>query len=764
MIKNEISKKIWKDRYQYNNETTKGTIERVAKFCSNNGKEYEDFLDIMKRKLFMPAGRIMTNAGRNKKLTMNNCFVANSVPDSIEGIFDYVKLGAQTHRAGGGIGYDFSEIRPNGTKTSNDAIASGVVSFMKVFDTQTSTILQGNRRGANMSMLNIYHPDIYEYLEAKSQDENSLKHFNLSIMVDDDFMNAVNNNEETFLHYPVYDKEKNIINDSNKWQISKKVNARELWDLIMLKAYNTGEYGVLFYDNLNNDNNLWYAEKIVTSNPCAEYVSGEVFIDKSQEYMGACNLGSLLLHNFVTNPFTKNATIDYKLLTHTIRKAVRLLDNVIDKNYYPYKAYENYQKTFRTIGLGVTGLADMLTMLGINYGSKKSIELTNLIMNEIAYSAYLESIVLAGEKDSFKMLDKEKFIQSNYLKKHIEYDDSWKEISNLILKQGIRNARILAVAPTGTMSLVYGENCSSGIEPIFMLEIDRKIKIGGQSDENIQEIKLRDCAYELAKSLPQKIDYSVFKTIKNLSVDDHLNILKTVAFHVDGSVSKTINLPEDYSFKDTKEVYKKVWNYGIKGCTIFRPNPLRQGIFNTKKNNKGKENNIKIEWGTTIEANDDLIGKKRKIISGCGSLHVLAYFDPCDGNLMEVYLSKGSDGGCISFMTGLSRIMSAGLRTGLDFNYLIDQLKSAPTCPSYIVRTKTKHDTSKGRSCPEAVSFALIDMQNEIYDKLGMDKRKVDENKIINNEMDVCPECGERTLVYEGGCNSCKVCGFTKCG
>lgn len=453
---------------------------RVAKYIATNEKEEEDFYKVISEGLFLPAGRTMSNSGIGTNLTLNNCFVCYQVPDDLDGIFECVKLGAKTHKAGGGIGYDFSLIRPAGSKTSNDAIASGPVSFMEVFDTQTSTILQGNRRGANMGVMNIYHPDIEQFITAKTI-EGKFTHFNLSVMVDDDFMYAVQEKKKTYLHYPVYTKKGKILKDESKWTTKIEVDAFELWEKIMKLAYDNGEPGIFFYDNMNRDNNLYYCENIVASNPCSEYLAGTVFDDSSQMYGGACNLGSLLLHNFVYKPFTKEAGIDSDKLNKTIRIAVRMLDNIIDINKFPDKIYENYQKRFRTIGLGVTGLADMLAMLGIKYGSEEALEMTNVIMNTVALCAYNASCDLAIEKGAFPAY-KNDFLKSGYLKKQ---DENWKPVKEKIAKHGIRNARILSVAPTGTMSLTFGNNCSSGIEPIFSLEYERKIKFGGQSDDDI---------------------------------------------------------------------------------------------------------------------------------------------------------------------------------------------------------------------------------------------------------------------------------------
>lgn len=269
VISNPVLKKIWEDRYQKNGETFEGNYRRVAKYVAEDEEQEERFFQVMREGLFYPAGRTMSNAGIGENLTLNNCFVAPQIPDDLASIFETVKLGAMTHKAGGGIGYDFSKIRPNGSPTSNDAVASGAVSFMEVFNTQTSTILQGNRRGANMGVMNIYHPDIEEFIEAK-REQGKFEHFNLSVMVDDDFMNAVESGENIFLHYPVYNSKGEILNNPDEWTVVKEINAKELWNKIMRLAYDNGEPGVFFYDNMNKDNPLFYEEKIVASNPCRQ--------------------------------------------------------------------------------------------------------------------------------------------------------------------------------------------------------------------------------------------------------------------------------------------------------------------------------------------------------------------------------------------------------------------------------------------------------------------------------------------------------------
>lgn len=787
---NETSEEIWKDRYRKNNETLQENFSRVAKFCAKDSKEEEDFLHLMNDGYFFPAGRTMSNSGIGKNLTLNNCFVASQIGDSYDDIFDKVKLGAITHQRGGGIGYDVSQLRPKGSPTSNGAVASGAVSFLDMFNAQTETTIQGNRRGANMGVMNVYSLDIETFIDAKATDASKLNHFNLSVMVDDDFITAVRNDEDVWLHHPVYNEEGKIEKDSKNWIYKKKVSAKYIWDKIMRRAYDNGEPGVFFYDNLNKDNNLWYIENIVCSNPCSEYLAGTIYGNSPltgeklnpKDFGGACNLGSLFLHNFVIDPFTKDARIDFDNLKNAIYGAVRMLDNIIDVNTFPSEVYENYQRNFRTIGLGFTGLGDTLAMCNLKYDSREARMFVDSLVEFIAFNAYKASVELAKERGSFPFLDREKFIQSGYILKHCkEKDSEWRELKEDILKYGIRNAKILSVAPTGTLSMVFGNNCSSGLEPIFSLEYDRKVKVGGQTDDKIKVIKMRDYAYGLwldMKDDPKNIvKEDVFVTALEMGVDSHVNMLGVIAKHIDMSCSKTINVPESYSFEDTKNIYLKCHDLGIKGCTIFRPNPLRQGILITGKQKKVEpvvcKDAEKLERGMIIKADDNCVGKKRTLQTGCGTLHCQAWFDPDTGALLETYLSKGGSGGCNNFMIGLSRLISLSARGGIDIYSIVDQLKSSGTCPSYATRTATKHDTSKGASCPIAVGNALIDMykemQKEVSDDTSYDDQEIVVVKTIEkpakaqeNDMPKCPECGE-PLIFEGGCNTCKSCGYSKC-
>lgn len=780
MFVNEVYESIWKDRYQKNGESYDDQLWRVADFIAEAEetkahKWSEQFYGIMKAGYFFPAGRTMSNAGIGEKLTLNNCFVAPIVGNSMEQIFDAVKLGAMTHKAGGGIGYAFSNLAPNGYRTRNDAIASGPVSFMDVFNAQTATVQQGSRRGANMGMLSVYHPDILEFIHAKSATEGRLNHFNLSVVVDNAFMWNVITDGQVLLHWPIYDEKGNKL-PLDKWdeQFTKSVPARDIWNEIMQMAYDNGEPGVFYEDNANNRNPAWYVERIVCSNPCAEYLAGTINATDPSQYGGACNLGSLFLHNFVKNPFTKQAHLDTDALRDTISVAVRMLDDIIDVNKFPDKIYENYQKGMRTIGIGITGLADMLAMLGMKYDSQEARDYVESLMQMITNAEYYASVQLAKEKGCFPLCDPDKHADSTYVKSVLEHD-----VIDEMSEYGIRNAKIQAVAPCGTISMVFGNNCSSGIEPIFSLSYDRKVKIGGQDDKDVKIVKMMDYAYYLYHKLKdegKQLDFDehdIFPTALNMSVDDHVAMLAIISKYTDMSVSKTINVPTEASFDEVKDIYIQCWKKGIKGCTIFRPNAIRQGILLTEN----KDDKPKLEFtstilprGSIIEPSNDLIGKKRKIQTGCGSLHVLAFFDPIDGNLQEVYFNKGSTGGCANFMTGLSRTVSLLCRAGVDIMTIKDQLDSTGVCPSYATRKATHHDTSKGSCCPMAIGNALVEMYNEMQSELDdkddeekpVKKTPVEPIKDVNVRQQLCPECGE-PLVFEGGCCTCKSCGYTKC-
>ena len=783
-IQNPALKQIWQDRYQKNNETIRDNIYRVADHIATNDFELDEFCQVMLNGYFFPAGRTMSNAGIGKNLTLNNCFVYPIVEDSMEGIFEAVKSGALTHKAGGGIGYEFSLLRPNGSKTSNEAIASGVVSFMDVFNAQTATVMQGSRRGANMGVLSVYHPDIEEFIEAKSKDKNKLAHFNLSIMVDDKFMYAVNNNEKIYLHYPVYDDYYHIIEDKNQWKQFREIDANYLWNKIMQSAYDNGEPGIMFYDNMNRDNNTWYTETITHSNPCAEYLAGTVFGQElpSNQYAGACNLGSIMLQNLVRRPFTEHAYLDFSELSKTIRIAVKMLDNIIDINNFPLPQYENYQKNFRTIGLGVTGLADTLAMLNIKYNSPEAIEYVDNLMELIAIAAYRASIELAKERGSFPFLKADQFIQSGYLCRHRSGKnyEAWIEITNDILQYGIRNARLLSIAPTGTLSLTFGNNCSSGIEPIFSLGYDRKVKIGGQNEEDVQTIHIADYAYNMFINMQNNkqsttSDKDVFVTAQEMTVNEHIDMLSAIAKHVDMSVSKTINVPTEYSFENTKDIYMRCWREGLKGCTIFRPNAIRQGILINNSNEKASTKIVESTKSFNLSRGDwkpkatDTTYYQRKLRIGCGKLFLFIGWSESEQCIQDFYVTRSGQGGCERLLQAAAISMSAIFRLGGNIDNIDKAFKGIGGCNSFATQRGKGEKLSSGGSCGVAIlnelkSFIKEKTKNEIVSNDDAPNKKMTKPLIDSNTKMKCPECGKMSLRYEGGCNVCEECGYSSCG
>lgn len=647
-----------------------------------------------------------------------------------------------------------------------------------------------------MSVLSIYHPDIEEYINAKSWDEGKLVHFNLSVIVDNDFMNAVENDEDIFLHYPIYDNDGFYIKDESKWEMKKEIKAKYLWDLIMTKAYNNGEPGIFFDENLNDDNPLQYIERIVCTNPCAEYLGGTVYgvnpktnakLD-SKEFGGACNLGSLFLHRFVDKPFTKDAEIDYIKLKNAIEVGVRALDNIIDINIFPNKIYENYQKSFRTIGLGITGLGDCLAMMNMKYGSKESLEFVDYLMEFIAFHSYRTSILLADEKGEFLMLNRKEFANCGFITKHIDSKNfDWNFIKFGILNQGIRNGKIISVAPVGTLSLTFGNNCSSGLEPIFSLEYDRKVKIGGQSDDDIQIVKMRDYAYEEWLKIKDSnnciVKEDVFVTAMNLSVDDHINVLSKIAYHTDMSCSKTINVPSNYPYEDCKNIYTKCWKNGIKGCTIFRPNEIRQGILisETPQDDEVKEvQELKRgEWKSLAE---DTIYIKKNMYSGCGKTKVFVGYSPSENQVQDVYIKRSSGGGCISNLEAVAIGISTAYRYGGNTEGIVKAYRGTGNCNSFLQARLNSKVVSQGTSCATAILKIIQEVEKElnlnhveinIAEEITLnDKTKFSETEInFKNEHGEisfakkfmkCPTCGE-SVRFEGGCLICPSCAWSKC-
>lgn len=565
-FKTPIAEEIWDIKYRLKeqdgtpiDQTVQDTWMRVAKDLARAEKEPElwvnKFYGVLENFSFIPAGRINAGAGTDRNVTLFNCFVMNTIEDDLEAIYDNLKEAAVTMQQGGGIGYDFSTLRPKGAPVKGVAAeASGPLTFMDVWDASCKTIMSaGVRRGAMMATMRVDHPDIFDFVEAK-RDSARLRMFNLSVLVTDDFMKAVENNEKFPLQFG--------------GKIYRYVSAKGLWDKIMSSTYEYAEPGVIFIDRINQDNNLNYCETIAATNPCGE---------QPLPPYGACLLGSINMLTMLNDDYSLNQ----EKLRYTIYMAVRMMDNVVDVSKFPLKEQEVEAKNKRRIGLGVTGLADALALAGIKYGTDEAAVWVESVMKFISVESYKASIELAKEKGSFPLLDVDKFLDSGNMKKMPE------DVREGVRKYGIRNALLTSIAPTGTISL-YAGNVSSGIEPIFALEYERKVmqKDGSKVTQDVVDYAVdkyrRDNPY--ADKLPDS-----FVTAQTLHPLEHVKMQAAAQKWVDSSISKTINCPEDISFDDFKDVYLQAWKSGCKGCTTYRPNDITGSVLSAKESKKPEQ-------------------------------------------------------------------------------------------------------------------------------------------------------------------------------
>lgn len=572
-----ISRTIWEAKYRQPGEVTVAdTWRRVARALAAPEAEAEAwerrFYSILEGFRFLPGGRILAGAGTEKQVTLFNCFVMGRIEDSLDGIFDALKEGALTMQQGGGVGYDFSTLRPRGVPAHHTGtIASGPVSFMRIWDSMCATILStGARRGAMMATLRIDHPDIEEFIDAK-QRPGELTHFNLSVQVCDLFMEAVAADADWPLVFPA-----DAVDDGpdefveREWsgypgtvtcRVLRKVRARDLWDRIMRATYDHAEPGVLFVDRVNRANNLWYRERISATNPC-----GEIPLPP----YGACDLGSINLTRFVKEPFRPTARLDLEALREVTATAVRLLDNVIDVSRFPLPAQAEQARGTRRLGLGITGLADTLILLGLRYDTRGARTLAETAMATVCHSAYRTSIELAKEKGPFPFFDRHRYLAGEFI--HALPQD----IHDGIVRHGIRNSHLTAIAPTGTISLL-ADNVSSGLEPVFRYRFQRHVL---EQDGRPAVHEVEDYAWRLWRErygnepLP-----AAFCQADEVHPEAHLAMQAALQPYVDSAISKTITVPRDFPFDEFKAIYRRAYDLGLKGCTTFRPNPVTGAVL-----------------------------------------------------------------------------------------------------------------------------------------------------------------------------------------
>lgn len=580
-----VSELVWDSRYRFHDgdvardRCLEDSWHRVARAAASvetvDGPGWEErFHQLLEDFRFLPAGRILAGAGTGHEVTLFNCFVMGSIGDSMEAIFNGLKEGALTMQQGGGVGYDFSTLRPAGaTAWRVGGVASGPVSFMRIWDSMCDTLLStAARRGAMMGTLRCDHPDIEAFIDAKGE-EGVLCNFNLSVLISDDFMQAVQEDREWPLVFPAEglsdaDRECHPERITKEWGgksrdclVFKRLPARELWQRMMHANYETAEPGVLFIDRINQSDNLSYREVISATNPC-----GEVPLPP----YGACNLGSINLTRFVQRPFTDQAGWDMAGIRDTAALAVRLLDDVIDLSRFPLEAQRRQVTGSRRIGLGITGLADALIMLGLHYGEESAREQAGQVMQSICHSAYRASIELAAEKGSFPFFDKAAYLKAPFIRGLPQ------EIQKGIAQRGLRNSHLIAIAPAGTISL-FANNVSSGIEPVFDFHYRRRIRDvdGKYHSHDLSDYALRHW-HHLHGDIPLP-DY--FISAKQLAPDVHLAMQAALQPYVDNAISKTINVPAEITFEAFKLIYDQAYRLGLKGCTTYRPNPLRGEVL-----------------------------------------------------------------------------------------------------------------------------------------------------------------------------------------
>ena len=556
-----ISEWTWNSRYRRfrNNadgeanlaETWQRVALAVASAEADAGRWEAAFADILADFLFLPGGRVLAGAGTGKEVTLFNCFVSGPIRDSVKGILDSLKETALTMQMGGGIGCDFSSIRPSGAAAvRTGSVASGPLSFMRLWDALCDTLLAtSTRRGAMMGTLRCDHPDIETFITAKRQ-QDVLSNFNLSVLITDAFMQAVSDDADWPLVNP---SERVVDRDGGDEQLYRSLPARELWQQIVRNAHETAEPGVLFIDTINRDNNLYYCENISATNPC-----GEIPLPP----YGACNLGSINLTRLVRCAFTDSTSFDWQQLRHTVPVAVRFLDDVIDISRFPLDIQAETERGSRRIGLGITGLADTLVMLGLSYDSDEARAFAADIMQSIRDAAYETSSKLAREKGPFPAFERDRYLEAPFIKRLPE------TLRDAIATYGIRNSHLLAIAPAGTISLLAG-NISSGVEPIYALDATRQVQ---DATDGKHTLEMRDYAYEQwhTHAVANGKTPPPFVVTDSLSAKAHLDMQACLQPYVDNAISKTVNLASNASVNDVEAVFRQAHSSGLKGCTVYR--------------------------------------------------------------------------------------------------------------------------------------------------------------------------------------------------
>ncbi|HHV31548.1 MAG TPA: vitamin B12-dependent ribonucleotide reductase [Clostridiales bacterium] len=762
MVVSENAQRVLEKRYLVKDEngnpveTVDELFHRVAHAIAQSDKRYapdadlgeteEIFYRMMTELEFLPNSPTLMNAGRPLG-QLSACFVL-PVEDSMEDIFEAIKQAALIHKSGGGTGFSFSRLRPKGsTVNSTGGVASGPISFMKVFNMATEAVKQGGtRRGANMGILRVDHPDILEFIDCKANN-NEINNFNISVGLTEAFMNAVEQNAD-------YD----LIEPHTKQKVGS-LHARTVFERIVDAAWRNGEPGIIFLDRLNRDNIVPSQGEIESTNPCGE---------QPLLPYESCNLGSINLTKMLKQTDGRYE-FDWDKLKQTVKNAVHFLDNVIDANRYPLEKIDEVTKQTRKIGLGIMGWADSLLLMGIPYNTEEAIALGEKVMRFISEQGRQESAELAKTRGAFPLFEQ------SILPKEVPQ----------------RNATITTIAPTGTLSIIAG--CSSGVEPIFgyvfirnimdgteMIEVNPILKAElekrGLYSEALMKCIAKEGTIAHIEELPEDLR-RVFVSAHDIHPEDHIRMQAAFQRATDNAVSKTVNFPNSATREDVAQVYRLAFQLGCKGVTIYRDGSRSEQVLNIGKVKKDGETAAQETARITPRPRPDtVIGVTERVKIGCGNLYITVNYD--DQGICEVFTNTGKAGGCPSQSEATARLASVALRSGIDVKSIVDQLKGI-RCPSTI-----RQPGLKCTSCPDAIAKTIERVYREQVE-LGrwpsspeMQSRPMPvPGKTEQPEPPVqrrwhgdgseglhfCPECGAK-LEHEGGCVMCRQCGFSKCG
>lgn len=728
----ELGQDIWKRKYQHNDETLDEWITRV----SNGDKNVEK---LIKEKKFLFGGRILASRGiTDRKVTYSNCYVLAPVEDNIEDIYETAKKLARTFSYGGGCGVDISKLRPKGSPVNNAAkTTTGAVSFMETFCNVSKTIGQEGRRGALMISMDVNHDEIKDFINAKNANEK-LEECNISVRADSAFMTKVIEGDE---------------------------KATKLMELLSRNNWDWGEPGMLFWDNINSHTML--SEYIKNGefqfagvNPCAE---------EPLPPGGSCLLGALNLSEFVNDPFGKKPAFNLPEFRKAVNIAIDALNKVLDEGLelHPLQIQRDSVRDWRQIGLGIMGFADTLVKMRIPYGSKRCMNLINVIGKELVNTGLQQSAILAGNKGTFVKYNKDYILNSNFIKRGCITEKT----KDLIKLYGLRNSQLFTIAPTGSIGTMLG--ISTGVEPIYDVNgYTRTTKSLQDEETTYTEYPAIIQQAILADDINMTTDRPTYIVgAKDLDYMERVATQATWQKWIDASISSTVNLPIDATVDDIFKIYVAAHELGCKGVTVFREGCKRAGILNgnTQKDDKPPVvvPDIAIDFEDTDI--DHCVAMGSKLQTGCGSLWMTVYFNPLTGKLCHIFLNKGSSGGCNSYMVGLSRLISLAGKRGATVEEIIDQLESVVACPSFVKRKWSIGDTSPGKCCPEAIGKELKVLY-EKFKKSFMENTTIQANTLWDNiesqtcEITVakCPECGE-DLSFMGGCVTCTNCGYSKC-